>query len=65
MRCRGGFWEYGLKPWDMAAGIVLVREAGGMVGRIEGDDDLLSPGTLVIGNEAIYPQLIDLLRPGS
>lgn len=58
-----GFWEYGLKPWDMAAGIVVVREAGGLVGRLEGDDDLLSPGTLVIGNEAIYPQLIDLLRP--
>ena len=56
-----GFWEYGLKPWDMAAGIVLIQEAGGMVGRLE-DGDLLSPGTLVAGNQGIYPQLALLLR---
>ena len=37
-----GFWEYGLKPWDMAAGIVLIQEAGGTVGRLE-DGDLLEP----------------------
>jgi myo-inositol-1(or 4)-monophosphatase len=55
-----GFWEYGLKPWDMAAGIVLVREAGGLVGRLE-DGDLLSPGTLVAGNQGIYPRLTELL----
>jgi myo-inositol-1(or 4)-monophosphatase len=57
-----GFWEFGLKPWDMAAGLVLVREAGGMVGRLEGGDDLLSPGTLVGGNPSVYPRLLDLLR---
>ncbi len=57
-----GFWEYGLKPWDMAAGIVLIREAGGLIGRLEGDDDLLGPGTLVTGNPAVYPRLLDLLR---
>src|SRR5918996_324241 len=56
-----GFWEYGLKPWDMAAGIVLIREAGGMVCRLE-DGDLLSPGTLVAGNQGIYPRLMELLR---
>ena len=56
-----GFWEYGLKAWDMAAGIVLIREAGGMVGRLE-DGELLSPGTLVAANQGIYPQLIELLR---
>jgi myo-inositol-1(or 4)-monophosphatase len=55
-----GFWEYGLKPWDMAAGIVLIREAGGLVGRLE-DGDLLSPGTLVAGNQGIYPLLTELL----
>ena len=32
-----GFWEFGLKPWDVAAGIVLVREAGGLVGRLDGE----------------------------
>ena len=57
-----GFWEYGLKAWDMAAGIVLVREAGGLVGRLEGDHDLLADGTLVAANPAIYPRLGELLR---
>jgi myo-inositol-1(or 4)-monophosphatase len=56
-----GFWEYGLKPWDMAAGIVLIREAGGLVGRLE-DGELMSPGTLVAGNQGIYPQLLALVR---
>jgi myo-inositol-1(or 4)-monophosphatase len=59
-----GFWEYGLRPWDMAAGIVLIREAGGMVGQLE-EGDLLSPGTLVAGNQGIYPQLTELLRAAS
>lgn len=57
-----GFWEYGLKPWDVAAGIVLVREAGGLLGRLEGDDDLLAPGTIVAANASIYPRLVELLR---
>ncbi len=56
-----GFWEYGLKPWDMAAGIVLIREAGGLVGRLEGDDELLDPGTLIAGNPAVFAQLTQLL----
>jgi myo-inositol-1(or 4)-monophosphatase len=56
-----GFWEYGLNSWDMAAGIVLIREAGGMVGRLE-EGELLDPGTLVAGNQGIYPQLSELLR---
>lgn len=57
-----GFWEFGLKPWDIAAGVVLVREAGGMIGRLERDDDLFAPGTLVIGNPSVYPRLLELLR---
>lgn len=57
-----GFWEYGLKPWDMAAGIVLVREAGGLVGRLDGEADLLAPATIVAGNPAIQPRLIELLQ---
>jgi myo-inositol-1(or 4)-monophosphatase len=56
-----GFWEYALKPWDMAAGIVLIREAGGLVGRLEGDQQLLEEGTLVAGNPAVYPRLCELL----
>ena len=56
-----GFWEYGLKPWDIAAGIVLVREAGGLVGRLEGEGDLAA-GTLVASNAVIHPRLVQLLR---
>jgi myo-inositol-1(or 4)-monophosphatase len=57
-----GFWEYDLKPWDMAAGIVLVREAGGLVGRLDGDADLLGRGTLIASNPAVYERLCELLR---
>ena len=57
-----GFWEYDLKAWDMAAGIVLVREAGGLVGHLEGDQDLLGRGTLIAANPAIYPRLGELLQ---
>ena len=57
-----GFWEHGLQPWDIAAGILLVREAGGRVGRLEGDDDLLAEGTIVAGNPDIYDRLRGLLE---
>jgi myo-inositol-1(or 4)-monophosphatase len=56
-----GFWEFGLKPWDVAAGIVLVREAGGLVGRLEGEGDIAA-GTLVASNAVIHPRLLQLLR---
>ncbi len=57
-----GFWEFGLKPWDMAAGILLVREAGGLVGRLEGDGDPFARGTLVAGNPWIYARLRTILE---
>ncbi len=60
-----GFWEFGVQPWDIAAGVVLIREAGGMVTRLEGDDDLLGRGTLVAGNGAIFPRLVELVRAPS
>ncbi len=56
-----GFWEYDCKPWDVAAGVLLVREAGGRVARIEGDGNPLDSGTLVAGNPAIYEKLRGLL----
>ncbi len=57
-----GFWEFGLKPWDMAAGILLVREAGGLVGRLEGDEDPFARGTLVAGNPWVYARLRTILE---
>jgi myo-inositol-1(or 4)-monophosphatase len=57
-----GFWEFGLKAWDMAAGIVLVREAGGLVGRLEDeDDDILAEGTLAASNPSIHQKFVHLL----
>lgn len=53
-----GFWEHDLKPWDMAAGIVLVREAGGFVSDDRGGDRPLERGSVVAGNEAIQRALL-------
>ena len=57
-----GYWEYGTKPWDIAAGLLLVREAGGRVGRIEGEDDMLAEGTIVAGNPEVYGKLRGLIE---
>jgi myo-inositol-1(or 4)-monophosphatase len=52
-----GFWERDLKAWDIAAGIVLVREAGGYAGSIENTGDVLETGDIVAGNETIMDEL--------
>ena len=56
------FWEYGLNAWDIAAGIVLVREAGGFVGPIDGRAKLLETGDLVCANGYLEAPLAKLLR---
>jgi len=56
------FWEVSLAPWDVAAGVVLVREAGGRVSRLDGSEDVLGHGAIVAGNPALHRWLIDLLR---
>ena len=56
-----GFWERDLKPWDIAAGIVLVREAGGYVEEIDGGD-VLKTGSIVAGNEDILPAVRKQIR---
>lgn len=53
------FWERGLQPWDIAAGIVLVREAGGFVRGLDGGDPI--QGDLLAGNAALTPVFADLL----
>jgi myo-inositol-1(or 4)-monophosphatase len=58
-----GFWERNLQAWDMAAGQIIVREAGGIVSGIEGDDDPLKTGNLVCGNEFIHEELVKILKP--
>ena len=56
-----GFWERNLKPWDVAAGIVLVREAGGYVEEIDGGD-VLQTGSIIAGNEDILPLVQKQIR---
>jgi len=57
-----GFWERNLRPWDLAAGIVILREAGGYVSDAEGKDGILTKGNIVAGNEAIHRHLLKLLK---
>jgi len=58
-----GFWELSLAPWDVGAGALLIREAGGIITRPEGATDVLSTdGPVVAGNSAIHKWLMDLLR---
>lgn len=56
------YWERGLKPWDCAAGILIVKEAGGFVSSIDDEENPVYSKNLVAGNEAIYPDLKKLLK---
>jgi myo-inositol-1(or 4)-monophosphatase len=57
-----GYWERGLKPWDMAAGLLLVAEAGGKVTALDSDQSPLITGELVCANLDLYPQLVEKLK---
>ncbi len=57
-----GFWERGLSPWDLAAGLLLVREAGGFVTDLDGGDAILEKGSVVAGNELIHRALLAALE---
>ncbi len=58
-----GFWELGLSCWDMAAGALLVQEAGGLVSDFEGGDDYLECGDIVAGSPRVHQALLEDLRP--
>jgi len=58
-----GFWEIGLSPWDIAAGALLVTEAGGLVGDFEGNETYLDSGNIVAGNPKIFAQVLQTLAP--
>ncbi len=59
-RC-DGFWEIGLQPWDIAAGIILVREAGGYITEIDGGKNALYTGNVLAANPKLHKQLSDIL----
>ena len=56
------YWERSLSPWDMAAGIAIVREAGGFVTDLVGGEAMLTTGGILAGNDAIHRELLRLLK---
>lgn len=58
-----GFWEMGLSPWDIAAGTLLVEEAGGVVSDFAGGATQMRYGSVVVANPRVHAQLVRLLRP--
>jgi myo-inositol-1(or 4)-monophosphatase len=57
-----GYWERNIKPWDIAAGLILLREAGGFVSDCDGGDDMFGKGQIVAGNDAIHKELLRVLK---
>ena len=60
-----GFWEFGLHIWDIAAGVLLIQEAGGLVSDLHGGQDFLASGNLVAANNKLYKPLITTLNAAS
>lgn len=56
-----GFWEYGLSPWDFAAGLLLIREAGGMVSGFDEDEDFWTTGNLIASNGKLHRMMRDII----
>jgi myo-inositol-1(or 4)-monophosphatase len=57
-----GFWERGLSAWDVAAGLIILREAGGFASGLDGREAQIDSGHIVAGNEAIHRELLSLLK---
>ncbi len=58
-----GFWEFGLSPWDIAAGVLMIREAGGRVASLTPGKDVLETGNVIAGSPRVYDALHRLLEP--
>ncbi|MDG2046534.1 MAG: inositol monophosphatase family protein [Halioglobus sp.] len=58
-----GFWEIGLSSWDIAAGVLLVREAGGLVADIDASDNYLDSGNIVCGNPKCFKAVLQVVNP--
>lgn len=58
-----GYWEIGLEKWDLAAGVLLVEEAGGSISDFVGGDDYFNNGNVIVGNLKIHQQILDSITP--
>ncbi len=61
--CYDGFFEVGLNPWDVAAGSLLVLEAGGLIGDLSGEGDYLRSGQVIAANPKVFAQMVHTLSP--
>lgn len=57
-----GFWEFGLSPWDIAAGALLITEAGGLISDLSGESHYLDSGNVVAGSPKVFNQLLQLVQ---
>lgn len=57
-----GFWEMGLSPWDMAAGVLLIQEAGGLVSDLSGEGNFMTTGNVVAGSPKIFGQILPIIQ---
>jgi len=60
-----GYWEFGVKPWDIGAGALIVREAGGRVTSVDGEENFLSDDTILVSNSLLHEQMLRVLREGN
>lgn len=58
-----GFWEFGLQPWDIAAGSLILREAGGMISSMTDDGDYMETGNIIAGAPKVHAELEQLVKP--
>ncbi|STX50690.1 myo-inositol-1(or 4)-monophosphatase [Legionella busanensis] len=58
-----GFWEFGLRPWDLAAASLLVKEAGGLVSDLEGGESYFDHGDVIAGTPKIFKSILQTLAP--
>ena len=56
-----GFWEFNLSAWDIAAGILIVREAGGLVTDFQGEDDCLKTGDIIAASPKVFPEMMKII----
>jgi len=58
-----GFWELGLKEWDMAAGLLMIQEAGGSVGGFDGRTEIPADGSILAAGQKVFKLLADEFKP--
>ncbi len=58
-----GFWEFGLRPWDIAAGSLIIQEAGGLISDFQGSENYLNHGNIVAGTPKVFKSLLQTLTP--